>query len=159
MCGVFFLLFSPGKGISQGFYLFGRNKVQYNNFNWHVLNTPHFEEVSIEFDPFMEKNPIAVIKEHLERVHPEASIILTIRGYINSERIGMSEAELVTRMREITKEKCAKEPSFEFRDIHVILEDDLFKNFVSKLEHYNYDEARKRQLRDLAIKAMMVARA
>lgn len=43
LCGVCFLLITPGKGLSQGFYLFGRNKVQYMNFNWHILDTPHFE--------------------------------------------------------------------------------------------------------------------
>jgi exonuclease SbcD len=123
------------------------------------LNTPYFEEVNIELDPFVEKNPIEVVKEHLERVRPEASVIFTTRGYINSEKIGISEAELVSQMREITKGKCAKEPSFEFRDIHVILEDDLFKNFMNKLEQYNYSEEKKKQLRDLAIKAMMGARA
>lgn len=26
-----------------GYYYFGRNKVQYDNFDWHVLQTPHFD--------------------------------------------------------------------------------------------------------------------
>jgi DNA repair exonuclease SbcCD nuclease subunit len=125
----------------------------------YLLDTHHFEEVPIKFDPFGEKNPVEEVKEHLGRVHPQATIILTIRGYIDGERIGVSESELVKQIKEITKEKCAKEPSFEFRDIHVILEDDLFKNFMSKLEQRNYDQEKKKQLRDLAIRAMMDARA
>jgi DNA repair protein SbcD/Mre11 len=124
----------------------------------YLLDTPHFEEISIEFDPFVEKNPVEVIKERLERIRPEASIILTIKGFINSEKIGISEAELVSRMREITKGKCAREPSFEFKDMHIILEDDLFKNFMSKLEQCSYDEEKKRQLRDVTIRAVMDAK-
>ena len=122
------------------------------------LETPHFEEVYIEFDPFMEKNSVEVVKEHLERVHPEASIVLTIRGYIDGDRIGISESELVKQIKEITKGKCSKEPTFEFSDIRVILGDDLFKNFMSRLEQHDYDEEKKKQLRDLAIRAMMQAR-
>jgi hypothetical protein len=106
----------------------------------------------------VEKNPVEVIKERLERIRPEASIILTIKGFINSEKIGISEAELVSRMREITKGKCAREPSFEFKDMHIILEDDLFKNFMSKLEQCSYDEEKKRQLRDVTIRAVMDAK-
>jgi DNA repair protein SbcD/Mre11 len=125
----------------------------------HLLNTPHFEDVNIELDPFLDEQPVERVKERVGRVHPEASIILTVRGYINSERIGVSEVELARRMREITKGKCRKEPSFEFSDIHVILEDDLYKTFMIKLEQHDYDEEKKKQLRDLAIRAMIKARA
>jgi len=125
----------------------------------HLLNTPHFEDVNIELDPFLDGEPAERVKERVGRVHPEASIILSIKGYINSEKIGMSEAELARRMREIAKGKCRKEPSLEFSDIRVILEDDLFRNFMSELEQRNYDEEKKNQLRDLAIRAMMKARA
>ncbi|UCC96078.1 MAG: DNA repair exonuclease, partial [Candidatus Omnitrophota bacterium] len=124
----------------------------------YLLNTPHFEGVHIEFDPFMDKNPVEVVKEHLKRVHPEASIILAIRGYIDGERIGISESELVKQIKEATKEKSIKSLRLEFSDIRVILGDDLFKNFMSRLEQHDYDEEKKKQLRDLAIRAMILAR-
>jgi DNA repair exonuclease SbcCD nuclease subunit len=121
------------------------------------LDTPHFEEVVIEFDPLVEENPVEIVKERLEKVHPKARIILTIRGYINSERIKLSESDLVKRIREFTEGKAVDE-HFEFSDIHTILEDDLFKSFMKKLEKTDYDEEKKKQLRDLAIKAMIEAR-
>lgn len=124
----------------------------------HTLDTPHFEDVVIEFDPFMEKNPVEIVKEHLERVHSKASIILTIKGYINSEEIKIGESELVKQIREITKRKSVEE-QLEFRDIYTILEDDLFKSFMKKLEQTDYNEEKKKQLRDLTIKAMMEARS
>ncbi|MGA2670041.1 MAG: metallophosphoesterase [Dehalococcoidia bacterium] len=124
----------------------------------YLLDTHHFEEVLIKFDPFGEKKPVEEVKERLGKVHPQASIILTIKGYIDGERIGISESELVKQIKEITKGKCAKEPTFEFRDIHVILEDDLFKNFMSKLEQCSDDGEKKKQLRDVAIRAMVEAK-
>ena len=121
------------------------------------LDTPHFEEVVIRFDPFMEKNPVEIVKEHLERVHPEASIILTIEGYINSKKIKISESELVKQIKEITNGKSVEE-YLEFKDIHTIFEDDLFKSFMKKLEQGDYDGEKKKDLRDVTIKAMMEAR-
>ena len=153
----------PGSPISITEAEIGQRKINIfevgNPPKEYLLNTPHFEEVSIEFDPFVEKNPVDIVKEHLERVHPEASTILTIKGYIDGEKIGISESELVKQIEEITKGKAIKSLRPEFSDIHIILEDDLFKNFMSKLEQYNYDEERKKQLSDLAIRAMMEARA
>ncbi|NWF77679.1 MAG: metallophosphoesterase [Chloroflexi bacterium] len=125
----------------------------------YMLNTPHFEEVVVEFDPFSDENPVDVVKQHVQGVRPEASIILTIKGYVNSERTGMREEELVEKIRETTRGRCAKEPSFEFRDIRAILEDGLFKSFMSKLERSDYPEEKRKHLRDLAIRAMMKARA
>lgn len=121
------------------------------------LDTPHYEEVIIELNPFKDKNPVEVVKEHVEKVHPEASIILTVKGYINSEEIKISEPELVKQIKQIIKGKCMEE-HLEFRDIHTILEDDLFKSFMEKLEQTDYAEKKKKQMRDVAIEAMMEAR-
>ncbi len=39
---VILLLFIPSLIQAQGFY-FGRNKIQYHDFNWHILKTQHFD--------------------------------------------------------------------------------------------------------------------
>ena len=44
------LLFSISSLFAQGLY-FGRNKIQYNNFDWHILKTEHFD---IYYYPEME---------------------------------------------------------------------------------------------------------
>lgn len=123
----------------------------------YLLDTHHFENVVIEFDPFMQENPIEIVKEHIEKVHSEASIILTIRGYINSEEAKIGETEVVKQIREITQGKSVVEEHYEFKDIHTILEDDLFKSFIEKLEQSDHNGEKKKQLRDMAIKAMMKA--
>jgi len=63
----------------------------------------------------------------------------------------------VKQIKEITKGKCVEE-HLEFRDIHTIFEDDLFKSFIKKVEKSDYDEEKKKQVRNIAIRAMMGAR-
>ncbi|MCK4418971.1 DNA repair exonuclease, partial [Candidatus Aerophobetes bacterium] len=55
-----------------------------------------------------------------------------------------------------TKGRCAEE-DYQFRDIYSILENDLFKSFMDKLEQAGYEEKRAEEMRGLAIKAMMEA--
>ena len=124
------------------------------------LDTPHFEEVVIESDPFEKKNPIKIIKEKLDNLHPNAKAILTVKGFINSESLNITEAEFIKQIKGLATQKKAElypsEP--EIKDICMILEDELFKSFIEKLEQSDYDEEKKKQLRDVAIKAMMEAR-
>jgi len=120
----------------------------------YVLDTPHFEEVIIEFDPLKDKKPVDVVKDCFNNLHPKAKVILKVKGFINSEDIGMSEEELVKQIKKISSGECI-EDHYEFKDIRIILEDDLFKNFREKLEHTDYEEKKKMQMREIAIKAMM----
>jgi len=43
----------------------------------------------------------------------------------------------------------------EFKDIQTILEDDLFKKIMCKLEESDYGEEKKKSIQEIAIKAMM----
>lgn len=122
----------------------------------YLLDTPHFEEVTVEFDPFKDQDPIEVVKEQFISLHPKARVILTVKGFVNGEAIEMNEIELVKQIKRVTEGKCIEE-YYEFRDIRMILEDDLFKSFVEKLEKTDYEEETKKQMRDMAIKAMMTA--
>lgn len=124
------------------------------------LDTPHFEEVVIGFDPFKDKEPLEIVEEYFKALHPQARIILKVKGFINSEAIGMNETELVEQIKKIAAGRCAgdEDLSCEFRDIRIILEDDLFKSFIEKLKRSDYEEEKKRQMRDLVIKAMMGVR-
>ncbi len=124
----------------------------------YLLNTSYLEEVNIIFDPLKDKIPLEIVKKHLESFPPEAKIILTIKGYVDSKEIKMNESELVEEIKKIASNKCAELPKFEFKDIQTILEDELFKKLLDELEQADYDEGKKRQMRDIAIKAMSEAR-
>jgi len=125
----------------------------------YLLDTPHFEEVVIEFDALKDKKPKEVVEKMVSNLHPKASLILTVKGFINSEAVGMNETKLREELYEIVENKC--EPSdfrYEVADIRTILEDDLFKGFIEKLERTDYEEEKKKQMRAIAIKAMIEAR-
>jgi len=124
----------------------------------YLLDTPHFEEIIVALDPFADENPVDAIRKRLEYVHPQGRVLLSVSGYVNSEKIGMTEPELAKRIKELATAKRAEELRVEFIDISAILEDDLFKQFVSRVEQRNYDEEKRRRLRDLAIRGMAEAR-
>ena len=56
---------------------FGRNKIQYENFDWHVLNTPHFEIFFYEEEEDLAARA-AVIAEHEAFLEAAASVMCAI---------------------------------------------------------------------------------
>ena len=123
----------------------------------HFLDTPHFEEISVTLSPFEEKNPIDILREHFGKLHSRATVLLTVKGYVNGEKIQMTEQDIVSQAREIMGDRCADD-HYRFKDISGILEDDLFKNFANKITEADYDEEEKSVLEEIAIKAMMKAK-
>ena len=119
-----------------------------------LLNTPHFEEVVIEFNPFINEKPLETVKTIIKNIHPEARAILIVKGYVNGKEIKMSESEIVSQIKEIINGKRI-EGRYEFKDIQTILEDDLFKKIMCKLRESDYEEEKKKSIQEIAIKAMM----
>lgn len=150
----------PGSPISITMREVGQRKVNIFEIGKppkeYPLDTPHFKEVIVELDPFTGENPLETIKRDFEKPHPEARVLLTIRGYINGKEIQMTEPELVSQIKKFTAGKCAEE-YYEFRDIQTILENDLFKSFTAKLEQAGYGQDKAKQMWDIATKAMMEA--
>ncbi len=118
-----------------------------------LLDTPYYEAITIELDPFLQSNPLEIIKEELNDIKANAKVILTVTGYVNSETIGRNETELKEDIYEISEGKTVDQ-NIIFKDIKTIVEDDLFKSYLEKLEQRNYDEVKKKQLQEVAINAM-----
>jgi len=148
----------PGSPISITKREKGKRKVNIFEFGKspeeYLLDTPYFEEVLIEFDPYENKKPLETVKEIINKIPPEARVILIIKGYINSKEIGISESEIVSQIKEMIYGKCVEE-RYEFKDIQTILEDDLFKKFIGKLRESDYQEEKEKSIREIAIKSMM----
>jgi DNA repair exonuclease SbcCD nuclease subunit len=121
------------------------------------LDTYHFEEVVVKLDPFKNEQPLEIIEKCMKELHPKAKAILIVKGFINGKQILLNETELVSQIKEVTKDKCL-EARYEFKDIQIILEDDIFKRFTKKLEQAGYEEQKMEQMLNIAIKAMMEAR-
>lgn len=124
----------------------------------YLINTPHYEEITVELDPLADKNPAEVVEACLKEAHSNARIILIVKGFINSEKTRIKEIELAKQIKQITNERCIEE-RLEFRDIHMILEDDLFKSFMNKIAKLDLAADKKKQMCEIAIKAMMEAKS
>ncbi len=112
----------------------------------------HYEKIDIKVDPFEEGDPFEKVKERIEKTEPEAKILLKVEGYIDRKMYDeKSFIEKILRYRE----RYAELPKIQIRDIHDIVEDDLFKSLLKKIQ--GFDEERKKRLIDLAIRAMIEA--
>jgi len=121
------------------------------------LDTPHFDEVVVELDPLDDRLPVDRVKARLEGLHKRAKVILTVDGYVSGHLMGMGEGELVTQIERIATPQCV-ETHYEFRDIQVLLDDDLMKRFMQKLEKTGDNDKEKMRMRDMAIRALMASR-
>lgn len=126
--------------------------------NEYLLDTPHYQELIIRLDPFDNKSPVKKLADCLVDLHPEAMIILSILGYVSGEAIGMNEVELKKEVDAISTTKKVVKLNYEVSDIRQILEDDLFKRFMTKLEQLEVTPEKKIEMRDIAIKAMIEVR-
>jgi len=127
--------------------------------NEYPLDTFHYERVVIEFDPFTEANPIELAKETLQKLHPQAKILLTFGGYIDSKKLGISESQLIDQLKVLVKGRGAEEPSYQFSDIKKILDNDIFQSFKQKVEAGDYEAEQRKKMLRRAIQAMMEALA
>jgi DNA repair exonuclease SbcCD nuclease subunit len=123
--------------------------------NPYALDTLHFEEITLTLEPSSNERPVEQVKSILKKAKPSARMLLTIDGYFDKTKIGMSEPELNTAINKVAKKKC--DINFQAREIHAILEDDIFKNFSQKLDCAEFEDERKRQVLEVALKAMMEA--
>lgn len=123
----------------------------------YLLDSPHFEEMEVTLDPLDKTDPVIRIEEQLAAAHPHAKIILMVNGYINKDLVRRSEKELVNEIAGLTRERCT-EVRYEFRDIQYILQDDLFKLFMTKLDTLDYNSGERQRIREMAMRAMIEAK-
>lgn len=120
------------------------------------LDTPHFEQREIILDPLSIEKPLDKIKEEIEKAHPKASLMLRIGGCFDGSKLGLTETALKSAISELVRGKQI-ETSDEFRDVQRIVEDDLFKSFMRKLEQSGCPTGQIKELRDITIRAFMEA--
>lgn len=119
------------------------------------LSTFHLEQIDLALEPGQGVDPLAMLAESLSKTHPSAELLLSVRGFINSRRLGMSEEELVKKIKEAVGERLYREAEFLFQDISDILEDDLFRAFMEKLEKTDHLPAQKEGIKEMVIRAIV----
>ena len=118
-----------------------------------TLNTVHYEKLSLNLDPFSDRNPLEQLELSLQGLHPRAKIILSISGYFNGASLGLSENELVNAFKSGMDNYMVDELMIEFEDVQHILEDDLFKKFRKKLSLTDYTRDQQEKAEKMLINA------
>jgi DNA repair exonuclease SbcCD nuclease subunit len=118
------------------------------------LDTFYYHLVKVKLDPFSEQSPLEMIAAQMNDIPPNARVLLSVNGYINSKQLGMSETQLFEAIEKLLGED-GDIAEMSFRDIHDILENELFKRFCRHLDDAQLPEPERRELIDLTVKAMM----
>ena len=124
-----------------------------------ALDTFHYEDLTIELDPFSSENPLLKLEKSIQQLHPSARLLIEVRGLFDGSRLGLSESELAAGIQNIAGAKLARAVVETFTDVRHVLEDDLFKAFLARLEMQDYADWQKAKVRELAIKAFRVVKA
>ncbi len=119
------------------------------------LDSFFYEAVNIKLDPFIEMDPVAVIRKKLDAVNANAKILLVIEGYLNSVKHGIDETKLNEELELLKSKKEIEELNFKAVDLSRILEDDVFKAFDSRLKSANFSSNEKSAVKEYFLKAMM----
>ena len=122
-----------------------------------LLDTPYFDEVSIELDPFGRKKSLDIIKKRIETIPPNAKPLITIQGFFNGSKEKIDEEKLIKAIEKIAPKNSELNPP-EIRDVRTILEDDLFIGFQKKVDELDMEEDEKNRMIDIAIEAMTEAK-
>ncbi len=127
----------------------------------YTLNTFHYEYVKIHLDPFDNRNPIDIIdeklKEFLDVPSANYKLLLHVSGYMDLQKHGISEQDINSHLNSM-KERYGEliyEISNDIRDLSYVLNNELFKDFVERLNSKDYDEDKKRGIIEYVLKAMM----
>jgi len=150
----------PGSPVSVSKRELGRRKVNLFEVGQapseKQLDTPYYEQVDVLLNPFSEKDPVEEVEAHLAGLPSIAKPLLTIRGYFNGKKYSTDESELAGKIKRAAQGR-AVEINYEFRDISTILEDELFIQFLARLDQGNYSASKKEKLYTIAVEAMMGA--
>ncbi len=123
-----------------------------------TLSTFHLEQITMDLEPGEETDPLALLTGRLAEIHPDAGLLLTVRGFINSRLLGVSEQELVDKIKQVAGNRFYKEADFLFQDITDILEDDLYKAFAERLARMNLSSEQQQNIKEIVIRAMVGVR-
>ena len=127
----------------------------------YLLNTKHYVEKEIEIDPLSPENPLEIVENSLLALEASEIPILSIHGYIDTEKTGVSEKSFFEGVAKILRKY-----GYSLEDIHDcidvvdisrIAENRIYQDFIEILESKSelpVDDRKK--IRDLLIKAFVM---
>ncbi len=123
------------------------------------LDSYHYEAITLDLDPFSAADPLLLLEQRLQGIHSKAKVLLTVQGLFNGSALGMHENELASALREKAQDRLAGELVENFYDVQHVLEDDLFRQFKTRLAEKGCSPEQMEQVTEMAIRAFRVVKA
>ncbi|RMH89551.1 MAG: DNA repair exonuclease, partial [Calditrichaeota bacterium] len=103
------------------------------------LDTPFYERMELRLHPFLREDPLTLIHTRLGQLPEQGRLLVEVTGYYDGSALGMTEEELYRALSRLKSERLDF-TRLEFRDVRDIVEDELFKMFVKRLQEKPWDE-------------------
>ena len=120
------------------------------------LDTPHYEVAAVKLSPFNDVDPTAALRERVAGCHRNARLLLDVAGFVDLSRMQKTESEFAAELRTLMTPQVEK-MSERWRDIGVVLENDIFKRCMIELDRLRLDEGSRDRVRGLIIESVMEA--
>lgn len=120
------------------------------------LDTAHYASDEIVCSPFSDQDPVAAVRQWVGRLHPKATPLLSVTGFIDGARLGTDEAMLIAEIKKAAGKRA--DVDYRVKDISTIISDDLFIAFRDRLAALpDIDDAGSQRITRMVIEAMMEA--
>jgi len=120
-----------------------------------ALDTRHYEEVTVTLNPFDGRNPLDEIRARIESVHPKAVVRLSLEGFVNAESLGMTETAFGAEVQALVSGAHVADVEQRWRDVSEILEHELFRRFLARLEAGQLPDEERARVREMMMDALM----
>lgn len=118
------------------------------------LKSKYYQNVEVEISPLEDEAPAQKVEDLLRNLPPNAVPLLEVTGYVDCNRVGKTEEQVVGELRGLAQDYCGDEPpNIEVRDVGMILQEDLFKTFEEKLKGIDYPD--RKSLWEMALRARL----
>lgn len=118
------------------------------------LETSHYEEVVVRLNPFSGDDPLDEVRKRLRRCNKNARVLLTVSGLVDLSALDKTESEFGKQIGALMTPQIEKitQP---WKDVGVILENDLFRRSMQKLDAKRLPRAQVLRIRELIVESMM----
>jgi len=117
------------------------------------IDTFHYECINIHFDPLNDEHPVEIVDKACKSVDKNTKVILKVDGYVNCTKFDLNEKKIQDEIDKKLGKFIEGVAQYEFKDVSKILEDDIFKRFIQKLDAKNIDMNKRQGYIDLLISA------
>lgn len=120
-----------------------------------ALDTHHLVNVEIKLSPFDDEHPADVIDRELQALAPRASAVVNVTGFANLARVGMTEMEFHSMIKQTLARYPVAYSEERWHDVGSAVEHELFTRFERKLASTTFSPERKEAVRTLVLDALM----